>query len=410
MTEKIKLLVVPSDHSGVGKFRSVDPHVYIANHYKDEFDVDIVYLNDFPKTNLESFLQQYDLIHVHKQLDKGMQLMNLIKFLGIPIIIDVDDFYFLGNDHPMSISARKEQWHVPIIKHLEAADYVSTTTPIFAKEIKKHNKNVLIFPNGIDPDESQYQIEKAKSDKLRVGLICGSTHLHDIELMKNISSCARPDTNVQFVLCGFDTNGTRTIYHQDTGQVERRPIYPQESVWFEYEKLITDNYKYISKEHKDFLLKFMSGVDDPFVNEPYRRMWTRNINSYATHYANVDVLLAPLKENDFNKMKSQLKEIEAGFTNTALIAQNFGAYTLDLTNVKERGGNINPNGTAMLVDTRKNHKDWKKDIEFLSTNPDVVKLLQTNLHNLVKDKYSLETICKQRVEAYKKIVEDFKNK
>ena len=410
MAEKIKLLVVPSDHSGVGKFRSVDPHVYIANHYKDEFDVDIVYLNDFPKTNLESFLQQYDLIHVHKQLDKGMQLMNLIKFLGIPIIIDVDDFYFLGNDHPMSISARKEQWHVPIIKHLEAADYVSTTTPIFAKEIKKHNKNVLIFPNGIDPDESQYQIEKAKSDKLRVGLICGSTHLHDIELMKNISSCARPDTNVQFVLCGFDTNGTRTIYHQDTGQVERRPIYPQESVWFEYEKLITDNYKYISKEHKDFLLKFMSGVDDPFVNEPYRRMWTRNINSYATHYANVDVLLAPLKENDFNKMKSQLKEIEAGFTNTALIAQNFGAYTLDLTNVKERGGNINPNGTAMLVDTRKNHKDWKKDIEFLSNNPDVVKLLQTNLHNLVKDKYSLETICKQRVEAYKKIVEDFKNK
>ena len=122
------------------------------------------------------------------------------------------------------------------------------------------------------------------------------------------------------------------------------------------------------------------------------------------------MLLAPLKENNFNKMKSQLKEIEAGFTNTALIAQNFGAYTLDLTNIRERGGEINQNGTAMLVDTRKNHKDWKKDIEFLSKNPDVVQLLQKNLHELVKDKYSLATICKQRVEAYKKIVEENKNK
>lgn len=410
MAEKIRLLVIPSDHSGVGKFRSVDPHVYIAEHYKDEFDVDIMYLNDFPRTNLETFFEQYDLIHIHKQLDNNMQLMNLIKFLGIPVIVDVDDYYYLGNDHPMSISAKKEQWHVPIIKHLEAADYVSTTTPIFAKELKKHNKNILIFPNGIDPEEKQFKVEKKKSDKLRVGLICGSTHLHDIELMNNIACCATPDTNVQFVLCGFDTNGTRTIYHQDTGQVERRPILPQESVWFEYEKLITDNYKYITPEHKDFLLKFMKGVDDPFVNEPYRRMWTRDITSYATHYANVDVLLAPLKENDFNKMKSQLKEIEAGFTHTALIAQNFGAYTLDLTNIRQQGGSINENGTAMLVDSRKNHKDWKKDIQFLAKNPDVVKLLQTNLHNMVKDKYSLETICKQRVEAYKKIVEEFKNK
>lgn len=408
MNKKIKMLVIPSDRCGVGKFRSVDPHVYIAEHYKDEFDVDIMYLEDLPHTNLDTFFKQYDLIHIHKQLDKGMQLMNLIKFLEIPVIVDVDDYYYLGNDHPMSISAKKEQWFIPIIKHLEAADYVSTTTPIFAKELKKHNKNVLIFPNAIDPSEKQYSLEKNKSDKLRVGIICGSSHLHDIELMKDIASCARPDTNVQLVLCGFDTNGVRTIYHTDTGQVERRPILPQESVWFEYEKLITDNYKYLSPEHRDFLLKFMKGVDDPFVDEPYRRMWTRNINQYATHYQNVDILLAPLKENDFNKMKSQLKEIEAGFTHTALIAQNFGAYTIDLKPFREFGGKINENGTALLVDSRKNHKDWKKDIDFLAAHPECVKKLQDNLYNFVKDKYSLKTVCKQRVEAYKKIVEEHK--
>lgn len=408
MNKKIKMLVIPSDKTGVGKFRSVDPHVYIAEHYNDDFDVDIMYLEDIPTNDIEDFLKKYDLIHIHKQLDKELRLMSTIKFLGIPVIVDVDDYYYLGNDHPMSLSAKKEKWHEAVIRHLEMADYVSTTTDIYAKELKKHNKNVLVFPNAIDPNEKQYCQEKNKSDKLRVGLICGSSHLHDIELLNGIAETAKQNSNVQLVLCGFDTNGTRTIYHNDTGQVERRPILPQESVWFDYERIITDNYKYISREHRDFLLRFVKGVDDPFTNEPYRRMWTRNINQYATHYENVDVLLAPLKENDFNKMKSQLKEIEAGFTHTALIAQNFGAYTIDLVPFREFGGKINENGTALLVDSRKNHKDWAKNINFLAEHPEYVEKLKENLYNFVKNKYSLEKVCEERVNVYKNIVENYK--
>lgn len=408
MNKKIKMLVIPSDKTGVGKFRSVDPHVYIAEHYNDDFDVDIMYLEDIPTNDIEDFLKKYDLIHIHKQLDKELRLMSTIKFLGIPVIVDVDDYYYLGNDHPMSLSAKKEKWHEAVIRHLEMADYVSTTTDIYAKELKKHNKNVLVFPNAIDPNEKQYCQEKNKSDKLRVGLICGSSHLHDIELLNGIAETAKQNSNVQLVLCGFDTNGTRTIYHNDTGQVERRPILPQESVWFDYERIITDNYKYISREHRDFLLRFVKGVDDPFTNEPYRRMWTRNINQYATHYENVDVLLAPLKENDFNKMKSQLKEIEAGFTHTALIAQNFGAYTIDLVPFREFGGKINENGTALLVDSRKNHKDWAKNINFLAEHPEYVEKLKENLYNFVKNKYSLEKVCEERVNVYKNIVKNYK--
>lgn len=408
MNKKIKMLVIPSDKTGVGKFRSVDPHVYIAEHYNDDFDVDIMYLEDIPTNDIEDFLKKYDLIHIHKQLDKELRLMSTIKFLGIPVIVDVDDYYYLGNDHPMSLSAKKEKWHEAVIRHLEMADYVSTTTDIYAKELKKHNKNVLVFPNAIDPNEKQYCQEKNKSDKLRVGLICGSSHLHDIELLNGIAETAKQNSNVQLVLCGFDTNGTRTIYHNDTGQVERRPILPQESVWFDYERIITDNYKYISREHRDFLLRFVKGVDDPFTNEPYRRMWTRNINQYATHYENVDVLLAPLKENDFNKMKSQLKEIEAGFTHTALIAQNFGAYTIDLVPFREFGGKINENGTALLVDSRKNHKDWAKNINFLAEHPEYVEKLKENLYNFVKNKYSLEKVCEERVNVYKHIVKNYK--
>lgn len=402
MNKKIKMLVIPSDHSGVGKFRSVDPHVYINDHYPDEFDIDIVY--NMPEGNLEDFLKQYDLIHIHKRLDEQCRIIDMIKFLGIPVIIDIDDNYKLGGDHPMSLTANKEKWHEPIVQHLRRADYVTTTTPIFAKLLRKHNKNVRVFPNAINPDEEQYKLPKTpETDRLRVGIICGSSHLKDLELLKGITQQVDLD-KVQFVLCGFDTRGTRTIYHQDTGQKEVRQIHPEESVWCDYERIFTDDYKTISEDHKKFLMMYASGVDDTFTNEPYRRMWTRDISKYATHYANVDVLLAPLKVNDFNEVKSELKEIECGFTHTAFIGQNFGAYTINLTNMIEKGGKINEEGTALLVDPTKNHKQWGKYINKLANDRDMLHKLQDNLQKFVVANYSLGDICKKRVEFYKSIV------
>lgn len=408
MDKKYKILCIPSDREGgVGKYRSVDPHKYIQEHYGDEFDVDIVY--DMPHGDLQEFLKQYDLVQFHKQLDKNGDVLNMLNFLGIPTVVDIDDHYDLGNDHPMSLTAKKEKWHEPIIKHLKNATCVTTTTPIFAKILKKHNKNVVVLPNAIDPTEPQFAVPKnpPTDDRLRVGIICGSTHLKDLKLMDGIAKLV--DLNkVQFILCGFDTNGTRTIYHQDTGEVERRPIYPEESVWCDYERIFTDNYKTISKEHHDFLLKYQKDTDDPFINEPYRRMWTRKIDKYATHYANIDVLLAPLKENDFDLVKSQLKVIECAFTNTAFIGQNFGAYTIDIVPMITKGGVINENGNGLLVDTAKNHKLWAKYVNKLADDRDMLHKLQANLHDSICPKYSLEAVTAKRVELYKKLIEENK--
>lgn len=333
--KKIKMLVIPSDRHGVGYWRSVEPHTFIQEHYKDEFDIDIVY--NLPKENLDAYLKQYDLIHIHKQLDRNCEIMKMIKFLEIPVIIDIDDHFLLGNDHPMSLTAKKERWHEPIIEHLKMADYVTTTTSIFADYLKKYNKNVAVFPNAVNTAEQQFSpVKNPNNGMLRVGIICGSSHLKDIELLGDLVSTTKP--NVQIVLCGFDTNGTITTYNRETGEKQQRPIKPEESVWYTYEKIITGNYKGLSAEHKDFLSKFMKGVDDPFVNERYRRMWTRDITKYATHYQNVDVLLCPLKENEFNGMKC--------IVGNSLISTNKGVFRIsDLVdnkiNVKvDNGGNI----------------------------------------------------------------------
>lgn len=401
MNKKIKILVIPSDKSGCGFFRSLQPHLYLNDHYSDLFDIDITY--EIPKIPyLEKFFTQYDIIHIHKQLDRNCELMKLMKFCGCKVIVDIDDHYDLGNDHPMSVTARIENWKEPIINHLRLADMVTTTTEIFKKELLKHNKNVVVIPNAINPNEGQFIPKPTKSDRLRFGIICGSSHLEDIKLLNGMTSMLPKDVinKIQFVLCGFDTNGTRTFRNVKTREVISRPIEPKETCWYEYEKILTNNYSIVSQEHKDFLNKFIKGYEYPNIDEAYRRCWTKNINEYATHYNNIDVLLVPLKENNFNKVKSQLKVIEAGFFNKAIIAQNFGPYTIDLVPMIEKGGSINENGNALLVDSNKNHKQWAKYIIKLANDRDMVEKLQKNLHDTVKDKYSLDEVSKIRVSAY----------
>jgi glycosyltransferase involved in cell wall biosynthesis len=119
----------------------------------------------------------------------------------------------------------------------------------------------------------------------------------------------------------------------------------------------------------------------------------------------VDVILAPLKECEFNEMKSQLKVIEAGFMDTAIIAQNFGAYTIDLKSVIGKNGVIDETGNAMLVDSAKNHKQWAKYIMKIVDNPELIDIMKSNLAPMVKETYSAEAVAKKRVEAYLKILD-----
>jgi len=60
--KKIKVLVVPSDRTGVGYFRSTKPHISLEENYPNEFHVDIDYQ---PNLMDENFLKQYDIIHYH---------------------------------------------------------------------------------------------------------------------------------------------------------------------------------------------------------------------------------------------------------------------------------------------------------------------------------------------------------
>jgi glycosyltransferase involved in cell wall biosynthesis len=235
----------------------------------------------------------------------------------------------------------------------------------------------------------------------------GNSHKNDLELLNGVVSKLKSDgllDKIQFVLCGFDLRGTHTDIDQATGQQKTRNILPRESVWYQYERIFTDDYKSISPEYRDFLLKFKQEEYPNVANEPYRRVWTKHISTYATNYNLFDISLAPLETNMFNKVKSQLKVIEAGFHKKAIIAQDFGPYQLDIKNAIKFGGEFDMTANGILINPNKNHKDWYSAIKKLVNNPSLIKVLQENLYNTVKDLYSIEKVTEDRKNLYTNLV------
>ena len=401
---KIKILVVPSDRTGVGKFRSVDPHVFLQNLYGDDFHVDIVYE---PPYDDMSFWSQYQIVACHRSIGPDFEKANeLIKKLtenGIITIVDIDDYWMPGKEHPIHDIIKFNKINEKIVANLKVASYVTTTTNLFADEIKKFNKNVVVFPNAINPNEPQFKEPTLESDKLRIGWLGGSSHLHDLQLLDSpLGKITHLKDKLQFVLCGFDTRGTVTEINQQTGEHKKRDILPHETVWAQYEKIFTQNHSLISEDYKKYLLKYTQEKYPNELDESYVRVWTQPVTSYAKNYSKFDVSLAPIKNTMFNRMKSQLKVIEAGFYKKAIIASDLGPYTLDLKHCLNHGNFVD--GNAMLVDENRNHSDWAKYIKKLVENPNMVKDMGERLYETVKDTYDLNTVTKNRAEFYKSLI------
>ena len=405
---KIKILVIPSDKFGVGKFRIIDPYTYIGENHDDEIHVDISYGVDKGDDNL--FLN-YDAVVFHSFIhttshEDNVDRIKWLKDKGIKVIMDIDDLWFVDHRHPMYGHIKANKIGEKKIEMLKLSDYITTTTPIFAKTIKDKLKlnNVEVFPNAVNEDEPQFKSNKIESDKIRFGWLGGSSHLYDIELLTNgIASTHNAfKDKVQFVLCGFDLRGTVHEIDQQSGKQRTRPIQPMETVWYKYEQIFTENYKVLSDEYKSFLSTFL---DTPYndENESYRRRWTQEITKYANNYNYFDVSLAPIVESEFNANKSQLKVIEAGFHKKAIISSEVNPYTLDLISAVN-DGKFNNKGNALLVNPKRNHKDWAKHMKRLVENPNMIEDLGNRLYETVKDTYSLKKVCKDRIEFFKSII------
>lgn len=300
---------------------------------------------------------------------RGMiqSLVQKIKDSGAKLIFDVDDYWKVGTGHAMYRQSvyMDEEWSTQL--YLMNADVVWVTTDVLKSKALKFNTNVHVIPNAIDETEKQFEIKPTTNNRVRFGWFGGVFHEEDVALMQDSFAKVYTDKElrdkVQLCLAGFNP-------HYD-----------------KLEMIFTDKYRHLSTTYLKYLQQVTPNGNHLCNGEVYKRIWARQVTEYVEGYNEVDVCLAPLRDNTFNNCKSQLKIIEAGYMGKALIASKCLPYTIDLKH----------NHNAFLVDEKRGHKDWYKAIKMLTNSPELRNKLALNLQAMVKDKFNIQSANEKRI-------------
>jgi glycosyltransferase involved in cell wall biosynthesis len=344
------LLVCPKKISGVEYHRLIIPHASL----EDEITA-IQSIDHQP----DEFFHNFDLIVTSRVVSKiGNQeiLWNQLKRLGIPVVVDTDDHWIIPKSHPMynNWAGKAEQ----IIYNLKNATHVTCTTNHLKALVLPYNKNVTIIPNSIDFNQPQWkedlEIKGKKDSKVHIGWSGSVTHMQDILELSDtfLSMTSNPDLRGKYKLIL-------------SGYVDK------DTIWKEYERIFTSGYR----------------IDE----SQYSRINAMDVNTYAAAYDLMDIGLIPLRSNDFNKAKSELKMIEMGAKGLGVIVSNEYPYT----NI------INHKINCLAVNSK---KEWYNAIKLLIDNPNLRKDLASNLHEQVKKDFNILKVNEIRINLYKNLI------
>jgi glycosyltransferase involved in cell wall biosynthesis len=306
----------------------------------------------------ESQLSQFDLIIASRSISRignEENVWKILKRLGIPVIIDTDDHYQLSDSHVL-----KKEWKLnhraeALIYNFTQADAIMVTTPYLKYVVSQFNKNVEVFPNTIDFEQPQFipnpEIAAIKSELVNIGWSGSVTHLEDLQLIEGeiLSLNKSPYKDYKFMLAGF---------------------YDGDSIWHKYEKIFTSNYI----------------LDD----NNYGRINAADVYSYAQAYNLMDIGLIPLRYNEFNRAKSELKMLEMGAFGLGVIVSDVESYQW-----------MSKHGKNCLVAGK---KDWYKAMRRLIENPELRKDLGSQLKEDVMQNSNEALWRKYRMEYYESII------
>lgn len=440
------------DTAGVNYFRIQSPAQELEKNHSDTFHVEINNRINFDDPATMDYLKSFNIIHYHRQLigdvRKMVMVANELKKHGTKLIVDIDDYWFLHPKHPFYYIAREKKLHEPIIENLKIADYVTTTTELFASEIKGtiNKENVGVFYNSINPLWMKQFKDNWKPDSnglVRITYAGGSSHLGDVEQLEGVINILRTDSQVRdkfkIIVAGWDTEGSTTEinFNQEFGKelqlmglwnknlvntinkcrgnvdlipnlpVElreryrgkiftenKRDIKSEESVYFNYEKILTDNHKIIkNKDYLDWLMNFERNVSYPNEGN-FARRWTQKANVYAKVLDETDIVIAPLSDNMFNRMKSPLKQMECWSRKLPIVCSDIPPYNVHGKHMEN----------CVLIPNKNNaRKYWAKYLKKLILDEELRKKLGNQMYEDFKEDYHLTNVTKKRAEFYEKI-------
>src|SRR5690606_22932239 len=148
----------------------------------------------------EKNIKDCDLVIFNRLPSFSMKLLlNLKRIHGFKYIVDVDDYWFLNENHYLYDIHQKKLTAQKIIQAITSADAVTVTNSLLADKVKSINKNVHIIPNALPLTTPYIPNYNYKTRFVYAG---GHSHVNDVKIIKDVLY----KSNIDLTLAGFNPN------------------------------------------------------------------------------------------------------------------------------------------------------------------------------------------------------------
>jgi processive 1,2-diacylglycerol beta-glucosyltransferase len=268
---------------------------------------------------------------------EGVSFVESIKDHDKKILMEVDDlfsnvpYYSMAYENNMP-GDRQDYW---ASRQLLASDGVITTTDFLRNQYLKFNPKVYVVPNCIDFDLWQTN-GIVHNNKVRVGWIGGATHELDLKLVKDVI---------------YDIVDKRS-------DIEFTIVSAPPPSWHKHENInLIEHWETIDKYPK-----YVSSL----------------------HF---DIGMVPLRDNMFNRGKSNLRYLEYSAMGIPSIASSVEPFKKDFCGLRANSDS-----------------DWYNAILDLSNNEEVRSALGLLSYNSVKDKFNVCEVSNRYCAVVKEVL------
>lgn len=216
---------------------------------------------------------EYDLlVFTNPATEAALGVIQYAKSSGKRVIADVDDDPWHMSDANPHMGHWNEQERTLVEACLQQSDRLTTTNPFLADWLTKFNPSVMVLPNCL-PGE-HWSVTKSPHKKTVIGWLGGLTHYDDLLMVSEpVNQLLASRNDIELHLSIF----------------EEHPFMPKEKV-----KIL------------------------PVKME---------VADYADLFTEIDIGIAPLVDNHFNRSKSDLKFLEYGAASVPCVASDISTYT-----------------------------------------------------------------------------------
>jgi hypothetical protein len=306
----VKICLLTETQSGCYKWRGAIPAKYLSRRGH--------------QVQIFSEVKHYEapdvLVLYRAHYPQAVKIVEWCKQNKIRIVFDTDDALDLVP--PENLNYKAVQSRLPLYEFLmRSADVVTTTTGTLASYLRKWNPNVTVIPNSVDPDEWTCQ---PRTGEPRIGWTGSPTHFVDLAVALDAVREVQKKLPFTFVLQGICQEPSLDELVAFLKATHGEALFQTP----------------LGRSIKHFMTK-LSGIRYEFhPNVPIRQHPSKVCD------LRLDVGIAPLLDDAFNRNKSCIKYYEYAMSGAVTLASHVLPYS------------------AEVPITAKNNRDaWKRRLE-----------------------------------------------